>query len=92
VALNGRLAFYWTYSEPLLPGQQFVLTMQQNETAVRAKAIAEPNLGDGFQLLINLADLAILPGTAVWQLHLEWAEEQQQLLTSEERIIILLPE
>lgn len=92
VALNGRLAFYWSYPEPLLPDQQFVLTLQQNETVVRAETIAEPNLGDSFQLLVNLADLALSPGTAVWRLHLEWADEQQQLLTSEERTIILLLE
>lgn len=92
VAVNGRLAFYWTYPQPLLPGQQFVLTLRQNETVITTQSIAEPNLGEGFQLLVDLAELAVVPGTAVWQLHLEWADDPQQLLPSEERIIILLPE
>ncbi|MAT98161.1 MAG: hypothetical protein CL608_13535 [Anaerolineaceae bacterium] len=92
VAVNGRLAFYWTYPKPLLPGQQFVLTLQQNETVITTQTIAVPNLGDGFQLPIELAELALVPGTAVWQLHLEWADDPQQLLTSEARTIILLPE
>lgn len=92
VAVNGRLTFYWTYSEPLLPGQQFVLTLRQNNTVVSTQSIIGPNLGDGFQLLVDLNALTLEPGTAVWQLHLEWIDEQQPLLTSEERQIILLPE
>lgn len=76
----------------MLPGQQFILTVRQNETVVATQSIAEPNLGSGFQLQVELADLALVPGTAVWQLHLEWTENQQQLLASEERTIILLPE
>lgn len=92
VALNGRLAFYWTYSESLLPGQQFVLTLRQNDAVVGTQSLAEPNLGDAFQLLVALDTLSLSPGTAVWQLHLEWDDEQQPLLTSEERSIILLPE
>ncbi len=91
VALNGRLPFYWRYTEPVPSGQQFVLTLRQNGTVITIQSIAEPNFGDAFQLLINLADLAVAPGTAVWQLHLEWTDGQQ-LLTSEERTLILLPE
>lgn len=92
VAANGRLAFYWTYSETLLPDQQFVLSLWQNDAIVATETITQPNLGNGFQLLVDLEAAAILPGTAVWQLHLEWADEPQQLLTSEQRTIILLPE
>lgn len=92
VAVNGRLTFYWTYSKPLLPGQQFVLTLRQDETVSTTQSIAEPNLGDGFQLLVDLAELAVVPGTAVWQLHLEWVDDPQPLLISEDRTIILLPE
>lgn len=92
VAIGGRLTFYWTYSEPLPPGQQFVFTLRQNETAVFTETIVEPNLGAGFQLMLHLNDLALSPGTAVWQLHLEWVDEQRQILTSEARVIILLPE
>jgi hypothetical protein len=92
VPLNGRLTFYWRYSEPLPPGQQFVLTLWQNEAVVGTKSIVQPNLGDGFQLLVSLDELALSPGTAVWQLHLERLDEPQPLLASEERIIILLPE
>ena len=91
VALNGRLTFYWSYSEPVPSGQQFVLTLRQNDTIITTQSIAVPNFGDAFQILINLADLALSPGTTVWQLHLEWTDEQQ-LLTSEERTLILLPQ
>jgi len=92
VALNGRLAFYWTYSGALLPGQQFVLTLRQNDAVIGTQSLARPNLGNSFQLLVELDTLSLSPGTAVWQLHLEWNDEQQPLLTSEERSIILLPE
>ncbi len=92
VARNGRLAFYWTYSESLLAGQQFVLTLRQNDAVVGTQSIAEPNLGDGFQLLVDFDELSLSPGTAVWQLHLAWNDEQQPLLISEERFIILLSE
>ncbi len=92
VALNGRLTFYWTYSEPLLTGQQFVFTLRQNDTIISTQAIAAPNLGNGFQLLVDLQELTLSSGTAVWQLHLEWKDEQQPLLNSEERLILLLPE
>jgi hypothetical protein len=90
VSQNGRIVFYWHYAEPLLPGQQFVLTLKQNEAIIFAKSIEQSNLGSDFQLLLDLDELLALPGTAVWQLHLEWADTQQQLLLSEERMLVLL--
>jgi hypothetical protein len=92
VPLNGRLAFYWRFSEPLLPGQQFVFSLWQNEAIISEQSVSQANLGDGFQLVLDLEELSILPGTAVWQLHLEWADTPQQLLASETRSLIFLSE
>lgn len=92
VPLNGRLAFYWRFSEPLLPGQQFVFTLWQNETIISEAFVTQANLGDGFQLVLDLGDVPILPGTAVWQLRLEWIDTHLQLLTSEARSLIFLSE
>ncbi len=91
-AAEGQVSFYWTYSEALQPGQQFVLLLHQDEVSWRAATINEPNLGDSFQLVLHLDDAAMLPGTAVWQLQLEWIDTQQPLLTSEERLLVLLTE
>lgn len=92
VLQNGRFTVYWTYSEALLPGQQFVLLLQQNEQLLPVGTVAGPNFGEGYQLLINLDGSGILPGTAVWQLQLEWANQPGSLLASEERILVVLPE
>ena len=89
---NSRIAFYWTFSGSLQPGQEFVLTMQQNDEEIALGTATRPNLGDGYQLLVDLTTVDVLPGTAVWQLHLEWSENHQRLLSSEERTITFLPE
>ncbi len=89
---NGRAAFYWMYSEPVQAGQQFVLSLRQNGEVFILGTVAEPNIGDNFQLLIDFSAIDILPGTAVWQLHLERQNETPPLLSSQERIINFLPD
>ena len=89
---NSHVAFYWTFSGSPQPGQEFVLTMQQGDEEIVLGSIARPNLGDGYQLLVDMRTVDVLPGTAVWRLHLEWAENHQRLLSSEERALTFLPE
>lgn len=84
---NGRTAFYWAYSEPVQAGQQFVLSLRQNGQVFILGTAVEPNIGDTFQLLIDFSAIDILPGTAVWQLHLEWQNEALPLVASQERVI-----
>ena len=94
VLINGRLSFYWRYSETLLPGQQMVFTLSQNDAPLVTVPISEPTLGDTFQLLLDFTafeDAESWPGTAVWQVHLERASEQTPLLSSEARLLIFLP-
>jgi hypothetical protein len=84
---NGSVSFYWTFSEQLQPGQQFVLFMQQNGQALPLGALTEPNLGSGFQLMIDLRDVAV-SGTAVWQIRLQWIGEEQWLIAAERSLTI----
>jgi hypothetical protein len=84
---NGRIAFYWTYSESVQPGQQFALSLRQDGEVFTLGTVVEPNAGDTFQLLIDFSSINVLPGTAVWQLHLEWQNEAFPLVSSQERII-----
>lgn len=89
---NGRLAFYWNYSAPLQPRQQFVLTLRQNDTTQIVGSLDRPNFGDSYQLLVDFEAIAPDVGTAVWQLQLQGGAEEQLLLASEERQILFLPE
>lgn len=92
VAQDGRLVFYWSYSEPLQPRQQLVLTLRQNDNTWVLGGLNQPNFGAGFQLLVDFSAVETAVGTAVWQIHLQWTDEEQPLLTSETRLITFLPE
>ncbi len=92
LAQDGRLAFYWTYPAALQPRQQFVLTLRQNDASQILGILDRPNFGDSYQLLIDFAAVEPAVGTAVWQLQLQWIDEDRLLLTSEERQITFLPE
>lgn len=87
---NGRIAFYWMYNEPLLPRQEFVLILRQNDEILAASALQQPNLGSGYQVSLDSSDLGAL-GTAVWQIQLRWQGENTPLLASEARSLVLLP-
>lgn len=87
---DGRLTFYWTYSEPMLPGQEFVFTLRQNDTLLATSSLNRPNLGSGYQIFLDLADLETV-GTAVWQVQLQWQDNVTPLVVSESRTLILLP-
>lgn len=89
--LNGRIAFYWHYSEPLLAGQELVLTLRQNDIVIATSTLNQPNIGAGYQIVIEMADVAEAE-TADWQVHLQWADDKTPLLTSENRFIRLLSE
>lgn len=82
---DGRITFYWQLANPIQSGQQIVLALRQNDREQIVASLDQANFGDGYQVSVNLRDVDILPGTAVWQLHLEWAEDQQRLLSSEAR-------
>lgn len=86
-----RVAFYWSYSETIQPGQEFVLTVRQNGDIVATTAVSQPNFGDSYQAALDFGEIAA-PGTAVWQVHLQWRNEAEPLLTSETRNFTLLPE
>ncbi|MEZ4589675.1 MAG: hypothetical protein R3D55_00825 [Chloroflexota bacterium] len=88
--VNGRITFYWTYSEPLLPGQAMVLTVRQNDLAVAASSLTAPNFGSGYQVSLDFGELTE-GGTAVWQVHLQWQNIAEPLLQSEPRSLVLLP-
>ena len=88
---NGRIAFYWTYSETIQPGQELVLTLRQNEAIIATAAVSQPNFGAGFQAVVDLGEVAT-PGTAVWQIHLQEKGALEPLLTSETRSLTLLSE
>jgi len=89
--LHDPITFYWQYSEPLLPGQELVLILSQNDAMVATYPLAQPNLGTGFQVSVPLEEL-LVPGTAVWQVHLQWADEGRSLLTSADRRMRILSE
>ena len=88
---NSQLAFYWRYSQPLPPNQQFVLTLQQNGITVASQPVDSPNLGDNYQFLLDLADSSFASGTLIWQIQLQESDDKQVLITSEERTLVLLP-
>lgn len=88
---NGRVSFYWTFSEQLEPGQQFIFSLRQNEQELIQHNLPEANLGSIYHLQIDLGKLTIEPGTAVWQIGLRWADEEQWLLVSNERNLNILP-
>lgn len=87
--LDGRISFYWHYSQPLLPGQELIFTLRQNDNVIAAAQLKQPNFGNSYQTLIELEEIATA-GTAVWQVHLQWADEGIPLLTSEERTLIAI--
>lgn len=89
---NSQVAFYWRFSQPLPLGQQFVLILEQNEITVAATPVNAPNLGDGYQFLLDFADSSFASGPLMWQIQLQWTEDQQPLLSSEKRTLVLLPE
>ncbi|WP_420644124.1 hypothetical protein [Candidatus Leptofilum sp.] len=89
--LNGRITFYWQYSELLLPGQALVFTLRQDDTVIATSSLNQPNFGDGYQVLVAFEDIAEA-GTAVWQVRLQWEDESSSLLTSDNRTITLLSE
>lgn len=88
---NGRLTFFWNYSEALQARQQFVLTLQQNGTTTVLGTVNMPNFGAAYQLSVDFDAVEPAVGTAVWQLHLQWVDEDQPLLSSDERQITFLP-
>lgn len=88
--VDGRITFYWAYSELLLPGQAMVLTLHQNDMVVAASSLTEPNFGSGYQISLDLAEMAE-EGTAVWQVQLKWQNTAVPLLQSEQRSLVLLP-
>ena len=88
--LNGRTVFYWTYSEQLLPGQVFALQIIQFDQITTHELVTQPNFGDAYQVSIAMDEITAA-GTAVWQIHLKWRDQQDLILSSEERIINLLP-
>ncbi|WP_420631215.1 hypothetical protein [Candidatus Leptofilum sp.] len=89
--LNGRIAFFWQYSEPLLPGQELLFTLRQNDAVIATSRLNQPNFGTGYQILLELEDIAAV-GTAVWQVNLQWEDEKTPLLSSENRSLLLLSE
>ena len=89
---DGQLTFFWTYSEPLPARQQFVLTLHQNGITTVLGMIAQPNFGDAYQLSVNFDAVELEVGTAVWQLQLQWIDEERPLLASEEREITFIRE
>ncbi|MBK8901377.1 MAG: hypothetical protein IPM53_09355 [Anaerolineaceae bacterium] len=89
---DGRLAFYWAYTAPLQPRQQFVLTLRQNDANQVLGALNRPNFGDLFQIMVDFEAVEPAVGTAVWQVQLRWIDEERPLLTSEERLLTFLPE
>lgn len=90
-AQNGRISFYWTFSKQLEPGQQFDFVLRQNDQELIQLNLPEANLGSVYQLQIDLGELTIEPGTAVWQIGLRWTNEAQWLLVSNERNLNILP-
>ena len=90
-AQNGRISFYWTFSEQLQPGQQFVFILGQNDQELVRRNLPEANLGSGYQVQIDLRELTIEQGTAIWQIGLRWTNEEQWLLVSNERNLNILP-
>jgi hypothetical protein len=87
--LNGRIAFYWDYSEPLLPGQELRLTLRQGAQIVATSSLNQPNFGDRYQMVLDVTEVAS-GGTAVWQVHLQWQDTEQLLLSSELRTLTLV--
>lgn len=92
LAQNGRLTFFWTYAAPLPPRQQFVLTLRQNGTIQVLGTLDQPNMGDSYQIQVDFAAIEPAVGTAVWQVQLQWIDEEQPLRSSEERQITFLPQ
>ncbi len=88
---NSPVSFYWAYTEQLQPEQQFVFILQQGEQEVVRGILREPNLGDSYRFQMNLKDSVIEPGTAVWQIGLQWLSEEQWLIASPQRNLIIMP-
>lgn len=73
------------------PGQEFVITVEQDEMVTVLGTISEPNFGDGFQLSADLSPVDMVAGTAVWRIDLRWKDDNFVLLSSAERTFIFLP-
>jgi hypothetical protein len=86
--LNGRLTFYWTYSESLLPGQEMVLILRQTDQSLIMGSLKQTNVGNGFQVLVEVPE-QLDEGTAVWQVQLNWEDTSDPLLSSESRSLTL---
>lgn len=86
---NGRIAFYWTYSEQLLPGQEFVFTLRENGEVLATSSLSAPNFGTAYQIVLDMAEV-IEGETAVWQVQLQWQNIDQPLLASENRTLSLM--
>ena len=91
VLQNSLITFYWTYTGVMEPGQEFVITVEQDEMVTVLGTILEPNFGDGFQLAADLSPVDTVAGTAVWRIDLRWKDDNFVLLSSAERTFIFLP-
>lgn len=87
---NGPVSFYWAYSEQLQSGQQFVFILLQNKQEIIRRVSTEANLGSGFQFQINLQETIVEPGTAVWQIGLQWIDEEEWLIASPQRNLTIM--
>ncbi len=88
---DGRISFYWHYSEALLPGQELVLTLHQRGLILDRSLLTQPNVGTGYLDLPDLTNAATeVPIT--WQVTLHWQGSTQVLLSSQQRSLTLLPE
>ena len=84
---NSPVTFYWEYPIRVQSGQQLVVTLEQNGTEYLLGNLIEPNFGSNYQLKVDMRELDIVTGTAVWQVRLEWIEEHEPIINSERRSI-----
>ncbi|MCA9897257.1 MAG: hypothetical protein KC433_03660 [Anaerolineales bacterium] len=89
-SVNDRIAFYWAYSEDLLPGQEFLFTLRENAEILAASSLRAPNFGTAYQIVLDMTDVVTEGETAVWQVQLQWQNIDQPLLASENRTLSLM--
>jgi hypothetical protein len=90
---NGRLAFYWSY--PAASPAPAAVCLNPAPGGKPCKSWAHwisPTLASCISCWLILTAIEPVVGTAVWQLQLQGGDEEQLLLTSEERQILFLPE
>lgn len=86
---EGTIQFYWSWPYPLAETRQFSLYWQQGNNEQRLRSLTEPNLGTHYRLSV-IVDETFPAGEGSWQIRLETAATQANILSSQSRSLAII--